>query len=314
MAAKNKITQNDLRKFMSIHKQKKLSETNKKIESPLAKYLDDGTIKCILCESIIRSEAVWTVHINSKVHKENIVKRKQAAAFGSVQDCSTHVPPAGSLVNYDDDENNVFTVPPVKRSIESQGRCSPPPKKLKSILKNGSYKPEQNYVESISKPLVDDSKNIDKRSMEVEEIPALESLPENNEETHIDSDPGPSSSDLPEGFFDNPLLDAKARKVEYKDPIEEEWERFQKEMKEEVSLSTRLIEDETEEATVERQIVEVDEQLKNWSRVVDLEKRKENLESQLSMALDVKKEELSDSSSDEGLDEFVHWRNKQSFS
>ena len=33
---------------------------------------------------------------------------------------------------------------------------------------------------------------------------------------------------LPEGFFDDPKMDAKARKVEYKDPMTEEWEKFQK--------------------------------------------------------------------------------------
>ena len=33
---------------------------------------------------------------------------------------------------------------------------------------------------------------------------------------------------LPEGFFDDPKQDAKARKVEYKDPMIEEWEKFQK--------------------------------------------------------------------------------------
>ncbi len=38
---------------------------------------------------------------------------------------------------------------------------------------------------------------------------------------------------LPEGFFDDPKLDAKARKVEYKDPMAEEWEKFQKSIQKE---------------------------------------------------------------------------------
>lgn len=36
---------------------------------------------------------------------------------------------------------------------------------------------------------------------------------------------------LPEGFFDDPILDAKVRKVEYVDKEEEEWNAFQKAMK-----------------------------------------------------------------------------------
>ncbi len=39
--------------------------------------------------------------------------------------------------------------------------------------------------------------------------------------------------DLPEGFFDDPKKDAKARMVDYKDPLNEEWERFQKSIQKE---------------------------------------------------------------------------------
>ena len=42
---------------------------------------------------------------------------------------------------------------------------------------------------------------------------------------------------LPEGFFDDPKMDAKARKVEYKDPMTEEWERFQKSIQKEDDVS-----------------------------------------------------------------------------
>lgn len=71
---------------------------------------------------------------------------------------------------------------------------------------------------------------------------------------------------LPEGFFDDPVKDAKARNLEYKDPVEEEWERFQKEIKAAASLSNAIIADDQEESTTERQIDEIDEQIRNWSR------------------------------------------------
>ena len=32
---------------------------------------------CVLCNSVVRSEAVWNVHINAKVHKDNIHAAKQ---------------------------------------------------------------------------------------------------------------------------------------------------------------------------------------------------------------------------------------------
>ena len=43
-------------------------------------------------------------------------------------------------------------------------------------------------------------------------------------------------SDLPEGFFDDPKMDAKVRHVEYKDPMTEEWERFQKSIAKETDV------------------------------------------------------------------------------
>lgn len=58
----------------------------------------------------------------------------------------------------------------------------------------------------------------------------------------------------------------QVRNIEYKDPVEEEWEKFQKEIKEEASASAEIIAGEQEEATAERQIDEIDEQIRNWSR------------------------------------------------
>lgn len=79
---------------------------------------------------------------------------------------------------------------------------------------------------------------------------------------------GGADETLPEGFFDDPVKDAKARHLEYKDPVEEEWERFQKEIKAAADFSNAIIAEDQEEATAERQIDEIDEQIRNWSRYV----------------------------------------------
>ena len=44
------------------------------------------------------------------------------------------------------------------------------------------------------------------------------------------------SSALPEGFFDDPHLDARIRKVEYVDKMEVEWDAFTREMKQETNV------------------------------------------------------------------------------
>lgn len=100
----------------------------------------------------------------------------------------------------------------------------------------------------------------------------------------------------------------QARNVEYKDPIEEEWEKFQKEIKEETAQSAQIIGDDQEEAATERQFDTIEEQLRNWSRVMDLVKQKELVQTT------EKKQDNNDSSSDEDdFDEFLDWRAKKSY-
>lgn len=48
--------------------------------------------------------------------------------------------------------------------------------------------------------------------------------------------------------------------------MDDEWERFQKEMKEEAAQSAQIIEVDQEEATAERELAEIDEQIQKWSR------------------------------------------------
>lgn len=57
----------------------------------------------------------------------------------------------------------------------------------------------------------------------------------------------------------------QVRNVDYKDPFEEEWERFQKEIQE-VNISSELILDEDQEAAQrDKEIEWVDEQMQMWS-------------------------------------------------
>lgn len=126
------------------------------------------------------------------------------------------------------------------------------------------------------------------------------------------------------------------RNVEYKDPIEEEWEKFQKEIKEEAAQSAQIIADDQEEATTERQLDEIEEQMRHWSRygvwrsvlrfanriivirffgffrVIELEKRKEQVQEQVERKSVIVEDDVS--SGDEAeFDEFLDWRAKKSY-
>lgn len=60
----------------------------------------------------------------------------------------------------------------------------------------------------------------------------------------------------------------QARNLEYKNPFEEEWEKFQKEIKAVDNISAEIIAEDQEAATTERQIDEIEEQMRNWSRLI----------------------------------------------
>uniref|UniRef100_A0A1B0DCY8 ZNF380 coiled-coil domain-containing protein n=1 Tax=Phlebotomus papatasi TaxID=29031 RepID=A0A1B0DCY8_PHLPP len=121
---------------------------------------------------------------------------------------------------------------------------------------------------------------------------------------------------LPEGFFDDPVKDAKARNQEYKDPVEEEWEKFQREIREAATESNAIIAEDQEESTAERQIDEIDEQIRNWSRVLEIQRKKEataaELERSKAKNMDQDDDSASEGQESEEFDEFVDWRSKKS--
>lgn len=259
--AKKKPTQTELRRLINEHKHKK-EKAVKKIESPLAKYNEAGQLTCILCNSVVRSESVWAVHINAKQHKQNVEQARKLK-----------------------ERTNNFTTP-LKRPLTPP--LEVPEKKLKGILKNSQDTPK-----IVSSNIVVITEN------EEEKKPPVEELPKDNNEV------------LPEGFFDDPKLDAKARNVEYKDAAEEEWEKFQKEIREADYESLAMIAEDQEEATTERQIEEIDEQMKNFSKVLDLEKKKVQVittAKENHMEVD---ENLSNDEEDD-FDEYLDWRAKKS--
>ncbi|XP_066994904.2 zinc finger protein 830 [Anabrus simplex] len=308
---KKKVTQNDLRRIMNEQK-RILSQTVKKIESPLAKYSPTGQLTCIVCDHVVRNESVWAVHINSKQHKDNIqlIKRKK-------------------------ESENLFKKPvapgPLPSSLKrpSSYEVPSPPKKIKGILKNAP-------PSKVPSDFFDSSDSISLNSngpVTASDVNALQKLAaenddsggESEEEEESIAEKTPPTTDikslkpqnvdevLPEGFFDDPMLDAKARNVEYKDPIEEEWEKFQKAMKEETTVSAQIIADDQEVATAERQIDEIDEQLRNWSRVLDLEKKKEEVVQAASSREGGENDDELSSGDEAEFDEYLDWRAKKSY-
>ncbi|CAG4993507.1 unnamed protein product [Parnassius apollo] len=287
-----------MRKLMAERKNKDKKPT--KINNPLAKYNNAGQLMCILCSSIVRSENVWQVHINSKQHRENVEQAKKLKELTN---------------NFT--EGKVRNKRPCGSVIEA-----PQEKRLKGILKNAHESPVipvqahkinaptvASYHDEEIKRSVFPMLPADKEGTQEAEVPSENIVMEADSKVQTSND-----QPIPEGFFDDPILDAKVRNIEYKDPVEEEWERFQKEIKEETTTSAEIIAGEQEEATAERQIDEIDEQIRNWSRVLDLELKKEETKKKKQDAEVMSEDEDTDSESNVDIDEFLDWRAKKSYS
>lgn len=222
---------------------------------------------CVLCRAVVRSEDVWKVHINAKQHKQNVELAKKSSE--KLANLST-----------DTSTSNKRMAPPQTPEL--------PAKIPKSILKNNSRtanpassiaetKPNTTNASALPDNFFDgptqSGGNFYEATLTKTTIKTnLVNIKRHNDTDKIEESKNDASNEnnkdetLPEGFFDDPIKDAKARNSEYKDPVEEEWERFQHEIKAESDFSNAIIAEDQEEAITERQIDEIDEQIRNWNR------------------------------------------------
>ncbi|NXT52003.1 ZN830 protein, partial [Pluvianellus socialis] len=123
---------------------------------------------------------------------------------------------------------------------------------------------------------------------------------------------------LPEGFFDDPEVDAKVRKVDApKDQMDKEWDEFQKAMRQVNTISEAIVAEEDEEGRLDRQIGEIDEQIECYRRVELLRNRQDLMKEKLKEAMRLraaqeKEDEAIGSEDEEELQDLLSqdWRVK----
>lgn len=86
-----------------------------------------------------------------------------------------------------------------------------------------------------------------------------------------------AGSALPEGFFDDPEMDAKARGQSRAENLEAEFEEFKRVIQSEDVKSEIIIERDDDRTNVDRNIEEVDEMIHRWNKIEDLHNRREEL-------------------------------------
>ncbi|XP_071942134.1 zinc finger protein 830-like [Antedon mediterranea] len=292
MMASKKV---DIRQLMKRQKVQNSLSSTKKIDSPLARYNSLGQLSCKVCNIQIKSEILWKSHLQSRKHKESLELLKS----GKPQVATT---PAAATKNK---AKQVYQEEPVTKKAKVEETS----KGLPADFFDTEISSSDTTQASNNKKLPDDffDSNI---------------KPSSQPETTTEKDVQPESSKtmaeaLPEGFFDDPDMDAKVRKVEPKKNIDDEWAEFQKVMQQEQQVSEAILEEDVDEAQKERQIDEIDEQITRWKKTDILRDKQEELRAKAnerdSSSKDNENVEDDDDDDEADFEEFLDWRSKEAW-
>ncbi|XP_064409302.1 zinc finger protein 830 [Latimeria chalumnae] len=302
---KKVVKQEELRRLMR-EKQRQVADS-KKIESPFAKYNSLGHLSCVLCNIHIKSELLWPAHILGKQHKEKVVELKGAKqTTPSPSIGNTSAVPAGKRKGADTESTTLKKVRVSGDHVQLSkfsGKAAPHQHPGLNLLQ-GEYSDEDDEEDDDSaKPVV--TLGVEKpadipppaATAISSDLPAdffdssIPPAPVVSHSGSIQKPAGPekpvekkenTAEALPEGFFDDPVVDAKVRKVDApKDQMDKEWEEFQKEMRQVNTVSEAIVAEEDEEGRLDRQIGEIDEQIECYRRIEHLRDRQEVVKSNL---------------------------------
>ncbi|KAK9727350.1 26S proteasome non-ATPase regulatory subunit 5 [Basidiobolus ranarum] len=231
------MSNTNVRKLLSKAKQNRSSTA--KIEHPLAKYDTLGRLTCILCNSTVKSERGWPVHLSSKIHKENLDRVKALPKVNSGKNISNNRNQSNaqpSLVAHED----------LSEEESAEDIVEPKSKKFKADADSSSVQEEHtpNHEESSLPPGFFD---------EPSEEPVSPS--EQPSQVNEESTETPESA-LPAGFFDNKEEELKtlgpSAPTKKEKSLEKEWEIFQEEINKETQRSEKIFEQEEIETALDR--------------------------------------------------------------
>lgn len=299
---KKVINQDELRRLMRA-KQRQTTD-KKRIESPFAKYNSLDHLSCVLCNVQVKSEILWQAHVLGKQHKEKVSELKC-----SNQPSSSSQTPQDSKLKRKALEPNDINGKKVKSTSSASYSVSGLPADFfgKPVKASGSTQKSAglNLLAGVYDE-DDEEEEETKHAGITSHVPqkgesAQAGLPADFFDSSIPSAPTVSHSGsilkadepekavekkentaeaLPEGFFDDPVRDAKVRNVDApKDLMDKEWEEFQKEIRQVNTKSEAIVAEDDEEGRLERQIDEIDEQIECYRRVEVLRDKRDVVKS-----------------------------------
>lgn len=246
----------------------------------------------------VKSELLWPAHILGKQHKEKVAelkggKSQQPAVVQQLQPVKRKAPDS-------EDVNGKKAKPSTAAGQSASGLPGdffekPGEQEAVSTKKSAGLSLLAGVYDD------DDGDGDEEAGAENPQKPEASGLPSDFFDSSIPSTPAISHSGsilkaevqeksaekkdntaeaLPEGFFDDPVRDAKVRNVDApKDQMDKEWEEFQKEIRQVNTKSEAIVAEDDEEGRLERQIDEIDEQIECYKRVEVLRDRRDVVKS-----------------------------------
>ncbi|XP_077862659.1 zinc finger protein 830-like, partial [Saccoglossus kowalevskii] len=284
-------------------------------------YNNIGQIICVVCNIQVKNELLWPAHIQGKKHKENLALLKNKTQSKTAPDrTDTFVKPSVSVsssfsaTKRKSDTNVSNTSSAVKKQKVPEVSSSMQKRLPIDVYDDSESSEEEMEVSTTSSTTttaIASQLPADFFDNSISSTSTTEEPSSANESASKDSKSNTAEA-LPEGFFDDPVMDAKVRKVEVKDPMMEEWDKFKKSIAEETTVSEAIQEEEDDERQRERQIVELDEQIHFLQKVETLRDKKEEISTKVADEKNLI--EMDRSSDDEDdFEEFLDWRSKEAW-
>lgn len=283
---KKVVNQEELRRLMR-EKQRQTSD-KKRVESPFAKYNSLGHLSCVLCSVQVKSELLWPAHILGKQHKEKVAELKgksQQPVTQQVQPVKRKAPD-GEDVNGKKVKASTSGLPGDFFEKPSEQEAVSAKKSAGLSLLAGVYDDEDEEEEAgAANPQKPEAAGLpsDFFDSSIPSTPAIShsgSILKAEVQEKITEKKDNTAEALPEGFFDDPVRDAKVRNVDApKDQMDKEWEEFQKEIRQVNTKSEAIVAEDDEEGRLERQIDEIDEQIECYRRVEVLRDKRDVVKS-----------------------------------
>ncbi|XP_051553777.1 zinc finger protein 830 [Myxocyprinus asiaticus] len=323
---KKVVNQDELRRLM---REKKLSsERQKRVESPYAKYNSVGHLSCVLCNVQVKSELLWQTHVLGKQHRDKVNELKTKSSSSSSSMLKREAPADTSSSSSSSSVKRVKLQDAAGVTAKLQeGKAASSHRSAGLGLLAGHYDDDDDEdMDTSSKTPAEDSVPaaatgalpadfFDSSVHGVSHSGSVSKAGDDGETVAAEKKDNTAEA-LPEGFFDDPVRDAKVRNVDTpKDQLDKEWEEFQKEMRQVNSASDAIVAEDDEEGRLERQIDEIDEQIECFRRVEVLRAKQEVVKSTITKEKWRRDETQQSGSDEEDEEELMHvltqdWRAK----